>query len=134
MNLDKSSLHLQVLSEVRRILISRYTVTQWHLRERPPHCASPHYLFVPWISNHVCILLQWRYKILVIFEKSQIFWNMPLVFEPDSALAPHHVGVGILSQIFLTISYKVNLNSNMAKKIRGRKIILRQNKGTCTRG
>ena len=59
---------------------------------------------------------------------------MPVVFEPDSALAPHHVGVGILSQIFLTISYKVNLNSNMAKKIRGRKIILRQNKGTCTRG
>ena len=36
MTLDESSLHLQVLSEVRRILISWYTVTRWHLRERPP--------------------------------------------------------------------------------------------------
>ena len=39
MALDESSLHLQVLSEVCRILISRYTVTRWHLRERPPYCA-----------------------------------------------------------------------------------------------
>ena len=39
MTLDESSLHLKVLSEVRQILISRYTVTRWHLRERPPYCA-----------------------------------------------------------------------------------------------
>ena len=40
MTLDESSLHLQVLSEVRRILISRYTVARWHLRERPPYCDA----------------------------------------------------------------------------------------------
>ena len=46
MTLDESSLHLQVLSEVRRILISRYTVTRWHLRERPPYCAALNCLFL----------------------------------------------------------------------------------------
>ena len=39
MTLDESSLHLQVLSEVRQILISRYTMTRWHLREIPPYCV-----------------------------------------------------------------------------------------------
>ena len=39
------SLHLQVLSEIHRILISRYTVTRWHLRERPPYCVF-------WSLNH----------------------------------------------------------------------------------
>ena len=44
MTLDEASLHLQVLSEVRRILISWYTVTRWHLRERPPYCVTFNHL------------------------------------------------------------------------------------------
>ena len=51
MTLDESSLHLQVLSEVCQILISWYTVTRWHLIERPPHCTcalfGASYLLMP---------------------------------------------------------------------------------------
>ena len=50
MTLDESSLHLQVLSKVRRILISRYTVARWHLRERPPHCVPMGNFALPTMS------------------------------------------------------------------------------------
>ena len=64
MTLDESSLHLQVLSEVRQVLISRYTVTRWHLIERPPHCAFVWGSMNSLLSNEVLVrALKWDFHL-----------------------------------------------------------------------
>ena len=68
MTLDESSLHLQVLSEVRlikiMILISRYTVTWCHLRERPPYC-DPHHILANVLLSTTLSGIYMSYQTLV---------------------------------------------------------------------
>ena len=47
--------------------------------------SSPHLLFTQNISGHVLVCLWLCYQILMIFEKSQIFWKISAVLEPDTA-------------------------------------------------